>query len=323
MIKPKAKHGAIRRFFYKTPNPKSIVPEGGVAGKALSVVIAIMTFLASLSLGGVDLVQRSAQNWQTQISSEATIQVRPTDGVDMEKTLQDAVRLVQGFHGILSARIIDRAATERLLEPWLGSGLTFDDLPIPRLIVVTLDQNNKADFSLIKDAVNRQIPGGSFNDHRNWIDRLVSMAQATVVIGLIIVFLVLSALILTIVFATRGALSGNAHIVEVLHFIGAEARFVARQFDLHFLTTGLRGAIYGGFSAIVFFGIFSLWTSWNMGSPEADQASALFGSFSISWTSYAIILGLIIFVSLLTMITSRLTILSQLKAIDRRESDLF
>lgn len=323
MIKPKAKHGAIRRFFYKTPNPKSIVPLGGVAGKALSVVIAIMTFLASLSLGGVDLVQRSAQNWQTQISSEATIQVRPTDGVDMEKTLQDAVRLVQGFHGILSARIIDRAATERLLEPWLGSGLTFDDLPIPRLIVVTLDQNNKADFSLIKDAVNRQIPGGSFDDHRNWIDRLVNMAQATVVIGLIIVFLVLSALILTIVFATRGALSGNAHIVEVLHFIGAEARFVARQFDLHFLTTGLRGAIYGGFSAIVFFGIFSLWTSWNMGSPEADQASALFGNFSISWTSYAIILGLIIFVSLLTMITSRLTILSQLKAIDRRESDLF
>ena len=33
----------------------------------------------------------------------------------------------------------------------------------------------------------------------------------------------LSATVLAVVFATRGAMAGNGHIIEVLHFVGAEA----------------------------------------------------------------------------------------------------
>lgn len=324
MIETPSQNGAKKVWSRKNHNePTSIVPAGDVAGRALAVVIAIMTFLASLSLGGVDLISQSAKSWESQISREATIQIRPTDGLDIEKTLRYAVELVEGFQGVTSAKIIDKAATERLLEPWLGSGLALDELPIPRLIVVTLDDNHDADFGMISDAIATQIPGGSFDDHRNAIDRLVVMAQATVFIGMVILCLVIAALILTIVFATRSALSGNAHIVEVLHFIGAESRFVARQFDLHFFKTGFKGAVYGGIAAIVIFLAFSFWSSRNMGTPEADQATALFGNFSIGWGSYIKILVLIGFVSILTMATSRLTILNQLKDIDRRESDLF
>lgn len=301
----------------------SIVPASDVAGQALVVVIAIMTLLASLSIGGVDLIGYSAHNWENQISREATIQIRPTDGLDIEKTLNYAVELVQGFPGVKSAQIIDRAQTERLLEPWLGTGLELKELPIPRLVVVTLDDTNKADFGMISDAVATQIPGGSFDDHRNAINRLVTMAHATIIIGVIILALVISALTLTIIFATRSALSANAHIVEVLYFIGAEAGFIARQFDFHFFKTGLKGAFLGGFLSIVIFIVFSFWTRFAAGTPGSDQASALFGHFSLGLSSYIKIFILIGFVALLTMVTSRLTILSQLKSIDRKESDLF
>lgn len=301
----------------------SIVPAGNVAGQALVVVIAIMTFLASLAIGGVDLISRSAHNWENEISKEATIQIRPTDGLDIEKTLNYAVELVKGFHGVKSAKIVDRAATERLLEPWLGRGLELKELPIPRLIVVTLDNSVNVDLGMIGDAIATQIPGGSFDDHRNAINRLVIMAHTTIIIGLVILALVIFALTLTIIFATRSALSTNAHIIEVLHFIGAESGFIARQFDFHFFKTGFKGAFYGGISVIIVFITFSIWSTYSMGTPGSDQISALFGRFTMDWSSYIKILALIVFVSLLTMVTSRLTILSQLKSIDRSESDLF
>lgn len=314
-----------KRFFGKRQSDglSSIVPGHDVTGQALVVVIAIMTFLASLAIGGVDLISHSARNWESEISREATIQIRPTDGLDIEKTLRYAVDLVKGFQGVKDAQIVDRAATERLLEPWLGTGLELKELPVPRLVIVTLDNDKQPDFGMISDAISTQIPGGSFDNHHNAIDRLVLMAHATIIIGLVILCLVIASLILTIIFATRSALSGNAHIVEVLHFIGAESKFIARQFDFHFLKTGLKGSFYGGVAAIFVFVAFSFWASHNIGMPEADQASALFGNFLIDWLSYLKIFILICCVSILTMVTSRLTILNQLRFIDRSESDLF
>ena len=49
------------------------------------------------------------------------------------------------------------------------------------------------------------------------------MARTTVTIGMAVLVLMLSATVLSVVFATRGAMAGNGHIIEVLHFVGAEA----------------------------------------------------------------------------------------------------
>src|SRR5690606_29329102 len=83
-------------------------------------------------------------------------------------------------------------------------------------------------------------PQATLDDHRTWVDRLVAMARTTVTIGVSILVLMLTATVLAIVFATRGAMSGNGHIIEVLHFVGAEARFIAGQFRRHFLLTGMK-----------------------------------------------------------------------------------
>ena len=64
--------------------PAPIVPPANVAGRALVFVIAIMTFLSCLALGGVSLVRDTAAVWQSEISREATIQIRPAEGFDIE-----------------------------------------------------------------------------------------------------------------------------------------------------------------------------------------------------------------------------------------------
>ncbi len=300
----------------KTRPQGSIVPAANVQGTALMAVIAIMTFLACITLGGVSMVRATAASWQSQISREITIQVRPDDGLDMEATLREALDIALTFTGTTGGRVVDREATARLLEPWLGSGLDIDELPVPRLVIVTIDENDPPDFENMREILRENIPQASLDDHRTWVDRLVSMARTTVAIGTGILILVFSTMVLTVVFATRGALAGNRHIVEVLHFVGAESSFVANEFQKHFLKISLKASLVGAALAALAFAIAGWWQSQSLATPESDQATALFGQFTLGAMGYvgiAITLGLI---AALTTLTARLTVMRTIDEID-------
>ena len=298
-----------------------IVPPQNVAGSALVLVIAIMTFLSCLTLGAVTLVRDTASIWENQISREATIQIRPADGLDMEAALEGAAAVAANFPGVTKVRIVSREATARLLEPWLGTGLNIDDLPVPRLIIVTIDESGPPDFAALRAAVAEAAPEASLDDHRTWVDRLVTMARTTVTIGIAVLALMLAATVLSVVFATRGAMSGNGHIIEVLHFVGAEAGYIAAEFRRHFLYTGMKGAAAGGLAAIVVFIGFAIWSAENLATPEADQATALFGNFSIGASGYAGVALIVLVIGALTAATSHLTVVAWLADIEIRHHD--
>src|SRR5260370_42279963 len=66
-------------------NLSPIVPRASIAGRALVAVVAIMTFLASITTGAVLLVSASAAEWQSEVASEITIQVGPAAGRDLDR----------------------------------------------------------------------------------------------------------------------------------------------------------------------------------------------------------------------------------------------
>src|SRR5690606_20154662 len=107
---------------------------------------------------------------------EATIQIKPMEGLDMEGALESAQRVVSGFAGVRSAAIVNREATVRLLEPWLGTGVDIDELPVPRLVIVTIDPVSPPDFAAMREALAAEVPQATLDDHRTWVDRLVAMA---------------------------------------------------------------------------------------------------------------------------------------------------
>jgi cell division transport system permease protein len=71
-----------------------LIPGDSVAGRALVVVIAIMTFLACLTAGAALLVADASQAWRSDVLREATIQVKPRTGVDVESC--SSLGLAQG-----------------------------------------------------------------------------------------------------------------------------------------------------------------------------------------------------------------------------------
>jgi cell division transport system permease protein len=299
----------------------SIVPQQSVQGKALLAVIVIMSFLACLTIGAVSMIRTTANSWASQISREITIQIKPDETIDMERKLIEARDLALSFVGTRDGSVLDKDATSRLLEPWLGAGLDIDELPVPRLVIITIDEQNPPDFTAMRSELKRKIPQAYLDDHRTWVDRLVSMARTTVLIGSGVLGLVFFAMVLTVIFATRGALAGNRHIVEVLHFVGAEASFVAGEFQKHFLIVSLKGSLAGAFLAAALFGSLSWWQSARIATPEADQAAALFGSFTIDWTGYFGIFVTMAVIAALTTITARFTVMRTINEIDLIRSD--
>jgi cell division transport system permease protein len=142
-----------------------------------------------------------------------------------------------------------------------------------------------------------------------------------VTIGVSVLALMLTATVLTVVFATRGAMAGAGHIIDVLHFVGAEARFIAVQFRRHFLVMGAKGAAAGGAAAIVTFAAFSWWSSMNIATPEGDQAAALFGDFAIGASGYAGVGLVVLAIAGITALTSHLTVIAYLTDIETRLPD--
>src|ERR1041384_4210238 len=103
-----------------------IVPKRSISGRALVAVVAIMTFLASLTTGAVMLVRASASEWQSEVAREVTIQVRPAQGRDLEAEAARASEVARAYPGIVDVRVFSKDESVRLIEPWLGQGLALD-----------------------------------------------------------------------------------------------------------------------------------------------------------------------------------------------------
>ena len=310
LIAPRRPGGAMPRA--ETP----IVPRNSISGSALIAVVAIMTFLASLTTGAVFLIQSSASAWQADVSREVTVQVRPLPGRDLDAAVAKAVALTKGIQGIAEVRAMSKEESAKLLEPWLGSGLTLEQLPVPRMIVVTVASGASPDFAQLRKVLAAEVPGASLDDHRGWIDRMRAMAGTAVVFGVAVLILMLAATMLSVTFATRGAMAANRPVIEVLHFVGAQNNFIARHFQRHFLLLGLQGGAIGGGAAVVLFLLASLASHLFAGSAMAEQSSALFGSFSIGILGYAAMLAQIVVIAAVTAITSRRTVNRTLESID-------
>lgn len=312
-----AQNLARAEFAQQTP----IVPPANLSSKALMVVVIIMSFLACLTLGFVTLIQDASKSWQSQIAGEITIQIKPVDGRNMEDDLNLARDIALAFDGMEDATIVNRDDSQELLEPWLGDDFSLEELPIPRLLIVEIDRNNPPDFDNVRANLYAEIPNSYLDDHRTWAARLVNMAQDTVLIGISILCLVLIATTLTVVFATRGAMSVNNDVIEVLHFIGAEASFVAGQFQRHFLMTGFYGGAIGGALAAFVFFLTNLWQRSSGIAGVDDQMTAMFGNFEMGASGYFGIIIIVITLSILIALTTRLTVIKTIKEIDLIRSD--
>ena len=305
--------GGSRRRFAPAQSEAPLVPAASIAGRTLIIVVAIMTFLASLSAGGAVLVAQASREWRSTVSREATIQVKPAANRNIDADIARIVEAARAAPGVAEVRPMSKQESQLLLEPWLGQGVNLDELPVPRMIILKLDGAKAVDFAGLRTAIAKITPHAALDDHRIWSERLADMANVLVGMALLLLALIVTAMALAISFATHGAMAGNREIIEVLHFVGASDQFISRQFQRRFLWLGFRGGLIGAFLASAVFTVAGVISRRLAATPSGEQLEALFGSFSIGWLGYAAIALIAGVSAVLSGQTSRVIVFRRLR----------
>jgi len=299
---------------YRTRSSQ-IVPSASIAGNALTVVIAIMSFLACLTAGAVYMVNQSAQAWVNDITSEITVELDPINTADIEKKMTLVSLFLAKQKGITQVKPLTADDSAKLLEPWLGQSPAILALPIPRLIAVEIDRSNPPDIALIKDALTQNFEGVTLDDHRRWQAEIKTLTRSAALGGLAVLGLVAAATIAVIVSATRSAMATNREIIEVLHFVGANERFISREFERHFLGLGVRAGLVGALAAAIAFLLLPLLTHMlGGGIVTAAETERLIGTGELDLSGYFLCILVVFVIACLCMVTSRLGVIRVLKS---------
>jgi cell division transport system permease protein len=203
----------------------------------------------------------------------------------------------------------------KLLEPWLGHSDALSALPIPRLIAVEIDRSNPPDIKTISEALSQNFEGVTLDDHRRWQAEIRTLTRSAALGGLAVLALVAAATIAVIVSATRSAMASNREIIEVLHYVGANERFISREFERHFLGLGVRAGLVGAVAASIVFLLLPVVTHMlGGGSVTATEMSRLVGSGELDLPGYLLCVLVVFVVASLCMLTSRLGVIRVLKS---------
>lgn len=272
-------------------------------------IIALMVYLAGLALAGTLVLQAALAHWNQSLNGTLTVQVPPPDAGKPDP-LPAVLALLRGTPGVVSAEALSRAATAKLIEPWLGTELTPDELALPRLVDLRIDPRAPPDLAALRARLAAAAPGAALDDHRLWLDRLAQLVMSIEATALAIVVLIGGAAVLTVVFTTRAGLAVHHAVVEVLHLIGARDGYIAAQFQRQALELGLRGGLVG----------LLLTAATLIGIGHAGAATALFGdevrllpSLSLTVWQWPLLAALPVAAALIAMLTARFTVLRALK----------
>ena len=271
-------------------------------------LIAFMVYLACLALAGMLTLGAVAERWDTGISGTLTVQIIPSESSAAApkevRRIEAALDILRTTPGIAGAEVIGEDRIMALLEPWLGSIGGSGDLPLPRLIDVELKAGAELDTAALSKRLRQAVPGTTVDDHGVWLDKLVRLLRAVEILASLVLLLIGSATVGTVVFTTRTGLAIHQEAIEVLHLIGAQDSYVAKQFATRALILGLRGGIIGLVLAVP--------TLMGIGVLAARMEAGLLPDFTLTPAHWAAMVCLPLVVALIAMLTARLTVMKTL-----------
>lgn len=224
---------------------------GDPASRFLPWTVGLLVFLATLAFAAGMFLASAGDTWRQNLSGTLTIQIPQldtsgaSDAGDRRVRVDAAAELLRTTPGIDSVRLIPDAEIAVLLEPWLGKQVLGLELPMPDLIDATVARGAEVDLAALSARLARVAPGAVVDDHAVWLRRLTEFTRIAETISFAVMIVILISAVATVVFTTRTGLAIHSDVVEVLHLIGAQDSYVARQFQNHTLRLASLGAAIG------------------------------------------------------------------------------
>lgn len=163
-------------------------------GRYLPWLVAMMVFLAVLSLAGVLAVGGVLEDWRRDVSGTVTVQIAPATAADptaakaeTDRRVTQALAILRDRPFVAQAEPLSESSLVALLEPWLGSSDLVSDLPLPRLIDVRLAEGARPDLAALAKTLQDEVPGASLDDHQVWLAGIIDLAEGLSLLGVVVV----------------------------------------------------------------------------------------------------------------------------------------
>jgi cell division transport system permease protein len=273
------------------------LPADGPRAGSLLFVVASLCFLACLTAIAVLASDRAARGWVGQLGAEATVIVRPKRGETPDSAAARAAEALAGVPGVSEARALEPQKAYDLIRPWLGDVSDLEDLPVPRLVAVTLDPKTPATAARLTQALKGQDVDASVDDHSVWIKDIRRSANLARGLGVGVFLLIAGAAGAVVAYATQAGLAARRDVVEVLHLSGAEDRYIAGLFQLKFARMAVVGGVIGAAVAAALGAALRL-----AGGPQG-----LTPALPVAWSDLAVVLACPLAAAAVAAAAARLT----------------
>ena len=289
-------------FFVKSTSYD--IPMTGEAGRLyLPWIIGLLVFLLSLVVVYTASVGGALHRWQVGLSNKLTIEVVELPVVadtNQPTTATKVLQALQDMPDVISAELVDSSKLLALLKPWVGQVGLLEDMKLPSLIDVEVKQTPDMDLDVLTKTLQEISPGIRVEPHTRLQGTLFTFGQALKTISYVIMAMIVCVILIVMTLITKSSLLAHRAIIDVLRLIGANNKYIARQFQRQAFFAAFKGGIIGIVLAIPV--IYSLsWLTGYLGIPEVLKG--------VIGPHVFVILAFIPFViSFLSMVISRIAV---------------
>jgi cell division transport system permease protein len=220
-------------------------------GRFLPWTVAALVYLAVLALGVAAVADGALRIYNLRAKLVTVTLPSVEDAGQGAEQIKAALDVLQQTRGVTSATPVSPEELKRLIEPWLGSVKETTDLPLPRLIDVTLDPLAQPDLPALQGKLQQVVAGATVGTEALSRDRAERMAAFFRVWGGSAGVLILLGVLVAVGVITKVSLGAQTQVVELLRSMGAPDSYLARQFERYALLCGLRGGLLGFGLAVV------------------------------------------------------------------------
>ena len=217
---------------------------------------ALMVFIATLISAGGIVISHSLAAWQRGVSSSLTVQI-PTynaqglpRGEAVSQDLEKALTLIRTAPGVTGASVLNNAEMAELMSPWLGTDAAISELPLPKLIDVSIDNATKSMLEKLKSDLNEVVPSAILDSHRIWLDDLITLSNGILNLIVFVLLMLLTTVAVTVIYTTKSSLSIQRSIISLVHMMGAKDLYITLKYSIYSFKYAFWGSFIGFVLAI-------------------------------------------------------------------------
>ncbi len=287
-----------------TSKPSPLLPRDRARNNPLFIILAILAFLACLSLLAFKTAHTSMGQWQTDLQQTATVQIKQSSDFNSDH-ITAAQNILMASPDILAADILSQEASRELLKPWLGDVALPADLPLPILINIDIQTGRALNIKALKAQLAEAGIDADIDDHSQWTKALNTKVRAFQLLALLASVLITIAILAACLSAVRAGISGQSKLMDILHHVGADPRYTARIFSTKFAWTSFKAGVIGSAGAFCLLFLMGLM----IGSARNDS---LLPNFTIGTSDLMLAAFIPLFMSLISGLITWYTVIKSL-----------